>query len=243
MDKHPQLDELDALSLAERGLARECSDEYLQPQPGKLSRYIVQRSRDHKHFWLVREGGEFVMYAEVRTLLREVCFFSYDPDDRHNGLFDPEKPAFRMEFDDSKRAFVLSRFLDGPWYSPRDSCQGERRQEEVLFVEHSTKTIGDGINYCLNAEFKTVCSDVVNKFSTRQAEWNDEMQELVFDLDFKDREVVSSAKNFLLVQDESPNRIVCQHGKVSSNTFALDFEAPLSVARAFAMSVTTLFWE
>jgi hypothetical protein len=254
VDKDTQPEEIDALSLAEKGLAHECSENFLQPEnlSGKLSRFTVRRSRNRTQYRLFRDSGEFAMYAEVRFLAKEVCFFMYDPDDKENGLYDPDRPAFRMEFDESRTAWVMSHFLDGAWSSPRrQSCQGSRRQEEVLFVEHSKEKIGDGINYALSAEFKSKCSepalkcqtngDAMQKLETRPAVWNEELQTLV--LDFRDREIVPSAKNFQVVRECSPQRVVCQHGKICSNTFALDFRAPLSIAQAFAMSVTTLFWE
>jgi len=256
VEKDPQLEELDALELAEKGLAHECSDTFIRPLDfsSKLSRFTVQRSRNRMQYRLFRDNGEFVMYAEVRFVAKEVCFFMYDPDDKENGLYDPDRPAFRMEFDDSKTAWVLSHFLDGAWSSPqsspRQARQGTRRQQEVLFVEHSKEKIGDGINYCLNAEFKSKCSEpgfkyqgdgeCMHKLETRQAVWNEELQTLV--LDFKDREVVPSAKNFQVVREGS-QRILLQHGKIRDNTFALDFRAPLSIVQAFAMSITTLFWE
>jgi hypothetical protein len=204
---------------------------------------------------LFRDGGEFVMYAEVRFVAKEVCFFMYDPDDKENSLYDPERPAFSMQFDDSKTAWVMSHFLDGAWSSPKRATSGSRqgRQEEVLFVEHSKDKVGEGINYGLNAEFTSKCSELgsssqldadgksMHKLVSRQAVWNEELQTLV--LDFREREVIPSAKNFQVVREGANSRVVCQHGKISSNTFALDFRAPLSIAQAFAMSVTTLFWE
>jgi len=254
-------EELDALSLAEKGLAHECTEDFLEPLvwSGKLSRFNVQRSKNRMQYRLYRDSGEFLMYAEVQLAVKEVCFFAYDPDDKENGLYDPERPAFRMEFDESKTAWSLLHFLDGAWSSPQSSprsspkqqSQGCRRHEEVLFVEHSRSKVGDGLNYSLDVEFESRCSDpglscqedgrFVNRLVTRQAVWNEEMQTLV--LDFKDRAVIPSAKNFQVVREGSPQCIVCQHGKIASDTFALDFRAPMSIAQAFAMSVTTVFWE
>jgi hypothetical protein len=204
---------------------------------------------------LFRDGGEFVMYAEVRVVAKEVCFFMYDPDDKENSLYVPERPAFSMQFDDSKTAWVMSHFLDGAWSLSKRATSGTRqtKQEEVLFVEHSEDKIGDGTFNGLVAEFTSQCSEpglssqldadgkAMHKLVSRQAVWNDERQMLV--LDFREREVIPSAKNFQVVREGANSRVVCQHGKISSNTFALDFRAPLSIAQAFAMSVSTLFWE
>jgi hypothetical protein len=247
-------EELDVLSLAEKGLARECTEDFLRPleRTGALHRYNVRRSNNRTQYRLFRDSGEFMMYAEVRLHGREVRFFPYDPSDKENGLFDPDRPAFRMNFDDSKTSWSLLHFV---WDSARHPCVKDRREEEVLFVEHSKEKVGDGVNYLLEAEFESKCSEAgglvdsaryeddrpyVNRLVTRKAIWNQSMKTLV--LDFRQRDVIPSAKNFQVVREES-QRIILQHGKIGENTFALDFRAPLSIAQAFAMSITTLFWE
>jgi hypothetical protein len=190
------------------------------------------------------------MFAEVRLQAREVHFFPYDPNDKENGLFDADRPAFRMVFDETKTSWMLLHYL---WSSSRHQSQHERREEEVLFVQQSKQKVGDGVNYCLEAEFEARPHDsgiggspcrsaepCMNKLVTRKAFWNQSMQTLV--LDFKQRDVTSSAKNFQIVR-EATQRILLQHGKIGDNLFALDFRAPLSIVQAFAMSITTVFWE
>eukprot|EP00928_Gymnodinium_smaydae_P036079 TRINITY_DN25267_c0_g3_i1.p1 TRINITY_DN25267_c0_g3~~TRINITY_DN25267_c0_g3_i1.p1 ORF type:complete len:133 (-),score=37.25 TRINITY_DN25267_c0_g3_i1:266-664(-) len=94
--------ERDALDLAdslEKGLAHEFTEEFLQPleDSNTLRRFTVRRSDDRLQYRLHRDGGEFLMYAEVNSDAREVQFFLYDPDERENNLFDPEFRAVTNE--------------------------------------------------------------------------------------------------------------------------------------------------
>ena len=70
--------------------------------------------------------------------------------------------------------------------------------------------------------------------------WNDEVQSMV--LDFPGRRVLPSAKNFQLVPEDDPERLVCLHAKIGPNTFGLDFKCPLTVAEAFGAALTAIFW-
>lgn len=257
----------DALSLAdsmEKGMVHEFAEDFLRPVPvtadGRLRRFCVERSADKLKYRLVREGGEFQMYAELRNAKREVHFFLYDPSDKENTLYDPDRPAFVMTFNSSKSEWLLSTAARGTWYSARDELKATSAgdQREVALVRHSRNEVGSGVNHCMDASIVVPNGtadhtdgstrrpgaegfDAIRRLVTRQAIWNEEMQTLV--LDFKGREVVPSAKNFQLCLEDRPGRVVCQHGKIAKNAFSLDFRAPLSVSQAFAIAVTTLFWD
>jgi len=259
-------DLLSFLEAMEKGQVHEFTEDFVRPlrQSNKLHRYRVVRSVDRLQYRLYKDEKDqsFVMYAEVKLEAKEVLFFLYNPDDK-DSLYDPERPAFEMAFNPSKTEWMLAHFLDsGNRYSPRlpgqDSTSQKREKEEVAFITHGRVQVGDGVNHCLDADvasrpelddgnaqgnsiIETDQGRVVDHLITRQAVWNEDLQTLV--LDFKGREVTPSAKNFQLASEGRPGRIVCQHGKIAKNTFGLDFRAPLSISQAFAMAISTLFWE
>eukprot|EP00929_Paragymnodinium_shiwhaense_P009238 TRINITY_DN113326_c0_g1_i1.p1 TRINITY_DN113326_c0_g1~~TRINITY_DN113326_c0_g1_i1.p1 ORF type:complete len:286 (+),score=58.19 TRINITY_DN113326_c0_g1_i1:150-1007(+) len=249
----------DALTLAdsmEKGLAHEFAEDFLQPlqEDGRLRRFCVERSADKLRYRLVKEGGEFQMYAEVRNARKEVHFFLYDPSDKENVLYDPHRPAFVMACDAPKAEWLLSTAPKGTWYSSRDelkaTASGRSRELEVALMRHSRTEVGSGVNHCMDVciivpgtsqEPGVPGAGCIRRLVSRSAIWNEDMQTLV--LDFKGREVLPSAKNFQLCLEDRPGRVVCQHGKIAKNMFSLDFKAPLSVSQAFAMAVSTLSWD
>lgn len=264
--------EWDALDMAdslEKGLVHESSEDFLRmlPElPGRLHRLRVVRSDDHLKYRLFREGREgssaldFLMYAEVRSDVREVHFFLYDPADAaSHKLFDPDRPAFIMTFDQCGDEWVLQHMQDRTWSSPRQMCQPpvpQRERVEVAVMQHSHVEVGDGVNHCLDVDIwarsapfrcgppsgpSAAEEGKIERLVTRQAVWNEELQMLT--LDFRGRKVLPSAKNFQLALEDQPQRLVCQYGKIEKNAFALDCRAPLSTAQAFALSISTLRWE
>ncbi|EER11956.1 hypothetical protein Pmar_PMAR019058 [Perkinsus marinus ATCC 50983] len=76
--------------------------------------------------------------------------------------------------------------------------------------------------------------------ATKEPQWSYSMNCLV--LDFNNRIIIPSAKNFQLVLKDSPETIVCQYGKIGNNTYTLDVAAPLSVMQAFAAAISTISW-
>jgi hypothetical protein len=258
-------EERDALDLAdvmEKGKMHEFTEDFVRPvqnQP-RLHRFCVKRSVDRLQYRLYSDSDQaFIMYAAVRSENQEVHFFLYDPDDKES-LFDPDRPVFKMTFNPSKTEWLVSHFQDGTWYSPRQATNMNfnRRAEEVAFIQHSQIEVGEGVNHCLEANIArtevatdgatapTQQSDgqhsrVIERLVTRQAVWNEEIQTLV--LDFRGRDVIPSSKNFQVACEGRPERVVLQHGKIAKNTFALDFRFPLSISQAFAMAISTVFWE
>jgi hypothetical protein len=256
-DTRSQASETPSLEdIMEKGLARESSEEYTQPLPqtNDLQRFYVERSASKLQYRLYRDSGEFLMYADVKMEKMEVLFYLYDPSDK-TSLFDPERPAFSMSYNAQKTEWALSHFHEEKnlRYSPGGQHEKRREAQEVAFAFHSKMEVGSGVNHTMDANIASspneVGSDsddgsaaqIIHKLVTKTAQWHEELQTLV--LNFRGRQVVPSAKNFQLALAERPNRTVCQHGKIGKDKFALDFRCPMNISQAFALSVSTLFWD
>lgn len=227
----------------EMGLARELVTDFMQPlqHASKLWKFQVERSKDRQQFRMFCEGGDFLMSASVSKDGRHVAFFLYDPCEKHNALYNPERPAFTMSCDAARSEWrLVQERCDDCHYATRQCACSSRGRREVLSVCHASQTVGDGVNHCMEVCIAPTANYGEQLLVSKLPVWNDEVGSLV--MDFKGRRVLASAKNFQLARSESPNHVVCQHGKIGPNTFSLDFKYPLTVIQAFAISLTTLFW-
>ncbi|KAJ3108004.1 hypothetical protein HDU97_002584 [Phlyctochytrium planicorne] len=68
-------------------------------------------------------------------------------------------------------------------------------------------------------------------------QWNDDTQSFV--LNFNSRVTQASVKNFQIVHDNDLDYIIMQFGRVSDDTFTLDFQYPLSPVQAFGIALTS----
>ncbi|KAI9100459.1 tubby protein-like protein [Phlyctochytrium arcticum] len=68
-------------------------------------------------------------------------------------------------------------------------------------------------------------------------QWNEETQSFV--LNFNGRVTHASVKNFQIVHDNDLDYIVMQFGRVSEDTFSIDFQYPMSCIQAFAIALTS----
>jgi hypothetical protein len=262
-------DEERAFELAdsvEKGLARENVCPFMKPltRSNRLRRFNIIRSDDKLQYRLFAKDGGFIMYARMLLERRRVEFFMYDP---RADLFDPARPAFTMQFSrDQMEWRLLREGCECSDLSPKRracSCTGK---QQVLFVRHHQTAEGDGVANGMEVHIPGMNSDgsqvvwcssngrgdlgdddvgcgdeaMVQRFVARQPEWDGELGSLV--LDFKGREIVSSAKNFQITLAQKKKHVVCQHGKIGDNRFGLDFKHPLSIVQAFGVSLTTLFW-
>jgi len=242
----------------EKGMARELVTDFLQPLPDsdRLWRFRVERSEDRQRYRLFCDGGDFLLFARVCNAARRVEFFLYDPDEKeNNGLYDPDRPAFTMSCSDSAMEWRLVQERSaGRATSPTARLQsGSPRKQELASVWHDKEQIGGGISHCMDAcipREKLFPGAVLGpneqdaegprRFASRSPTWSDEVGSLV--LDFKGRQVMASAKNFQIADEDDPDHVVCQYGKLGPNTFGLDFKYPLNVVQAFGISLTTLLW-
>lgn len=254
----------------EQGLAREIVTDFMHPlrRSSKLWRFHVVRSDDRLQYRLFSDEGDFLMFAQAFPDTRKVQFFLYNPSDKHrepSSLFDPSRPAFTMNWNEARTDWrLVQEKCENCQFSPKHlscACCGK---QQVAFVKHSRTPIGDGIFNCMEAHVPGLYSDESRviwcpklgrgnlgidplyesyesqRLVTKKPVWNDEVESLV--LDFKARSILSSAKNFQLSLGRKPEHVICQYGKIGTNTFSLDFRYPLSVIQAFATSLTTMFW-
>merc|ERR1719253_691686 len=97
------------------------------------------------------------------------------------------------------------------------ACQAKR---EVAFVRHCRKEVGNGTNHCMevflgdDGNSETMGGTAVEDLTlvSKMPTWNEQVDSLV--LDFAGRQVLSSAKNFQLVPEQTPDYVACQYGKI-----------------------------
>lgn len=70
--------------------------------------------------------------------------------------------------------------------------------------------------------------------------WNARSE--TYELPFKGRAQLSSARNFQAVDNYSRERIVLLYGKMEEEEFSLDFQYPMSPLLAFAVALSTCGW-
>jgi hypothetical protein len=252
----------------ECGSAREDVTEFMHPlrRSSRLFRFYIERSQDCSEYRLYTDGGEFLMFARASLEARIVHFFTYDPNEK-SLLYDPAKPAFTMSFNEAKTEWrLMQERCEHCHLRPEHlTCQCQGKQQ-VAFIRHTRKQIGDGIFNCMEAQIpgfhpdgrrKIFCPMLARKdlaaaaldeynpdvqtIETMEPVWNEDIRSLV--LDFKGREIVSSAKNFQVACRHKPDRLICQYAKIAPMTFGLDFRYPLSVAQAFGIAMTTICWQ
>lgn len=248
----------DIADALEGGMARELTADFQHPlrRAGSLWKFRVVRSEDRLQYRLCSNEGDFLMYASVSMEDHRISLFTYDPNEnRGSDLFDRSRPAFTLTFDETKTHWQLfeERCEHCRCDLRRHQCQAKKR---LARVRQNKIEVGDGIFNAMDLQLPGLSSDGTpvaecaaveddespcpRKLVTRPPKWNDEVDSLV--LDFRGRKILSSAKNFQLATSERPEHVVCQYGKIGQHTFGLDFRHPLSVAQAFGISLTTLFW-
>lgn len=250
----------------ECGLAREIVTEFMHPlrRASKLWKFHLIRSEDKLQYRLFSDDGDFLMYAKADMDARQVSFFLYNPGEKNEKLFNAEKPPFTMSWSKDKNDWkIVQERCENCQFSPKHlncSCHGK---QQVAWIRHERKPVGDGIFNCMEVHVPGLYADgsrvvwcpllgrgdlsapvddsyEAQSLITKQPTWNDEVESLV--LDFKGRHILSSAKNFQLALSQKPEHVLCQYGKIGPSTFSLDFKYPLSVIQAFGISLTTLFW-
>mmetsp|Transcript_59613 Transcript_59613/g.129065 ORF Transcript_59613/g.129065 Transcript_59613/m.129065 type:complete len:295 (-) Transcript_59613:243-1127(-) len=249
----------------EQGLARELVSEFMQPlrRSSKLWRFQVIRSENKLEHRLYSDGGDFLMFARTCVEAQKIELFLYDPSVTTDRLYDPSRPAFTMTFNKARTEWrIVQERCENCQFLPKQTSCACLGKQQVALIRHSRLSVGEGIFNCMEVVIPGLYSDgsrvvwcpllqsgdlamplegyETQQLITKRPAWNDEVESLV--LDFKGRRIVSSAKNFQISLRQKPEHVLCQYGKIGTNTFSLDFKYPLSVIQAFGASLTTTFW-
>eukprot|EP01004_Peranema_trichophorum_P003834 NODE_2799_length_1491_cov_39.614035_g2419_i0.p1 GENE.NODE_2799_length_1491_cov_39.614035_g2419_i0~~NODE_2799_length_1491_cov_39.614035_g2419_i0.p1 ORF type:complete len:390 (+),score=75.62 NODE_2799_length_1491_cov_39.614035_g2419_i0:125-1294(+) len=88
----------------------------------------------------------------------------------------------------------------------------------------------------LIANFKNGNMSNMMTLKNKEPHWNEQLRAYV--LNFGGRVTMASVKNFQLVDQENPNRVLVQFGKVEENKFSLDFQYPISGLQAFGIALS-----
>jgi len=229
----------------EKGFARELVADFVQPLPDadRLWRFRVERTGDRREYRLFCDSGDFLLFARLRNAASLVEIFLYDPNEQESiSLHDPDRPAFTLSHRASSHEWRLTQErCDNCRCSAKPHLCGCFGKQELLCLRHRQQDIGDGISYCMDVEVPP--ESLLERrriLSTRPPKWSYEANSLI--LDFKDRKILASAKNFQLSEKASPDHVLFQYGKLGPNSFGLDFKYPLNVIQAFGISLTTLHW-
>ena len=255
---------VDLMESMEEGHAHEMPTDFVVPlrRSSKLWRFRVMRSEDNLSCRLLTDSGDFLMYAGIRLDVQRVDFHLYDPS--HKDLYNQDRPIFTMGYNSSKDTWRLVQDRCSPcqYLSPSRSCHS-RGKQQIAIIKHKQHVVGEGVSNIMEVIIPGLYQDdtcVVwcpmmgmgdladadaasgesQTLITRKPVWNEQVQSLV--LDFKGRNIVSSAKNFQLALRQKPQHVICQYGKLGPTNFGLDFRYPLSVVQAFACAVSTIFW-
>mmetsp|Transcript_100688 Transcript_100688/g.260041 ORF Transcript_100688/g.260041 Transcript_100688/m.260041 type:complete len:279 (+) Transcript_100688:61-897(+) len=232
----------DIAESVERGLARELTADFLCPlaKSHGFHRFRVERSTDRLHFRVYRESGEFLMFASAAKDFERINIYTYDPQTDDSLLYDPDRPAFTMALSQSRTDYQLVQER----CDRCRHCQGHTScncggQQDLMCVSMSRQEVGDGTNYRMSASL----GDKVPlcRLVTKSPRWDKKLECMV--LNFKGRKVHASAKNFQLTLKNDPDTVICQHGKIAPDTFALDCRSPLTFIQAFGASLATMDWQ
>lgn len=246
LDADAHTRDFDLADRMEKGLSREMVADFMQPLPPARSlwKFNVERSEDRQQYRLYCDGGQFLMYARIAKDMRRVDMFMYDPLEKDTVLFDPERPSFTLVFNAARTQWrLLQERCDNCRHLPDQTACSCRCKQDVMRVYHSSTSVGDGINHCMDVHIPADWYSEAQEqnFVTTMPVWNDKVGCLV--LDFVGRAIQASAKNFqLALEGDNREQVVCQYGKLGANSFGLDFKYPLTVVQAFSISLTTLFW-
>eukprot|EP00668_Euglena_longa_P006593 GGOE01007880.1.p1 GENE.GGOE01007880.1~~GGOE01007880.1.p1 ORF type:complete len:385 (-),score=83.20 GGOE01007880.1:545-1666(-) len=188
----------------------------------KTSNYLISLDRDD----LNRDSGHF--YGKLRSNFVGTEFTVFDKGEKPNKDGDVQGLAPRQEI----AAVIYERNILGT-KGPRKMC--------VLIPhvdENGRRTIWkpekeeDG----LVGRFKKGSTQGMIIMKNKEPSWNDQLRAYV--LNFGGRVTMASVKNFQLVDQDHPNKVLMQFGKVDADKFTLDFQYPVSGLQAFGIALS-----
>lgn len=249
--KVEKLDEstMDSVEAMEQGLARTIARDEVKPEKAEAPqrKMTVVRSEDRLKYVLRNE--DLAPILEAHSTPEGIQVFTAG----ENMKIAMDVPAFTLTHDKDKSNWkVASNYCERCSYcNPFNSCKNQGGQT-LAFVRHAKESIGEGVAMCMDVDVPQVTSDgrsdvwcpicvgsddARTELNSLRPTWNKKLNSLC--MDFKGRVKVTSAKNFQLCLGD---KAVLVYGKISEETFCLEYEHPLSTAQAFAIALTTMYW-
>eukprot|EP00667_Euglena_gracilis_P012900 EG_transcript_13271 len=188
----------------------------------KTSNYLISLDKDD----LNRDSGHF--YGKLRSNFVGTEFTVFDKGEKPNKDGDVQGLAPRQEI----AAVIYERNILG--------TKGPRKMGVLIpYVdENGRRTIWkpekeeDG----LIGRFKKGSTQGMLIMKNKEPSWNDQLRAYV--LNFGGRVTMASVKNFQLVDQDHPNKVLMQFGKVDADRFTLDFQYPVSGLQAFGIALS-----
>jgi hypothetical protein len=240
------LPDFDAADLMECGLV---NAPWVLQQPESFSvprrQMQVKRSKNKLEHTLYDEKGCVVLTAHTIKVENKVKIFAAGDDPKK------AQPVFTLVYDHSTTKWELTSNCSGSdvYRSPKTVKQGG---QTLMRARHGKETIGHGLALVMEAEVPEVTdqngrltwsplqddAEPQSVLASKRPTWNKRLQSL--SMDFGGVVKLASAKNVQLLMDDDCKLVF---GKVEPGVFILDFEHPLSVAQAFAIGLSTMFWD
>jgi len=99
----------------------------------------------------------------------------------------------------------------------------------------------DGLAALMEHNSQMTASDdhpqLVTTYCSKNARWNEKMKSFV--LNFNSRVAEPSVKNFQLIRQDDPEKIVLQFGRVKKNLFNIDFGWPITPLQACSLALSS----
>jgi hypothetical protein len=208
----------------------------------------VQRSKNKLEHTLYDEDGRIALVAHTIEAENQVKMFAARDDTKK------AQPVFTLSFDESTTEWQLdSNCCESDVYRSYKTPMPPRAGGKTLMRASQMKEkIGLGVALVMDVDVPEVSEQSGRStwsplpcdaepqcvLTSKRPVWSRKLQSLT--MDFNGRVKCASAKNVQLLMGDDLKLVF---GKVKPGNFILDFEHPLSVAQAFAIGLTTMFWD
>jgi tubby-related protein 1 len=188
----------------------------------KTSNYLISLDKED----LNRDSGHF--YGKLRANFVGTEFTVFDKGEKPNREGEVQGLAPRQEIG----GVIYERNILGT-KGPRKMCV------LVPYVDDNGKRTPwkpekeeDG----LIGRFKKGNTRDMIILKNKEPSWNEQLRAYV--LNFSGRVTMPSVKNFQLVDQDNPSKVLMQFGKVDTEKFTLDFQYPISGLQAFGIALS-----
>ncbi|XP_044134126.1 tubby protein-like [Bufo gargarizans] len=174
-------------------------------------------------------GGESVI-GKVRSNMLGTKFTIFD-----NGV-NPDKQPFVQERESLRQELVSVSYETNVL-----GFRGPRKMAVIIPLMNQ-----DCERVCIRprnehetllARFQNGNMENISVLHNKAPSWNEETQSYV--LNFHGRVTQASVKNFQIINDDDPEHIVMQFGRVAEDVFTMDFSYPLCALQAFSICLSS----